>query len=44
MTDRVNRAFLFALNVHGGQIRKDGKPYITHPFGGDGACPKRSER
>ena len=32
MTDRVNRAFLFALNVHGGQTRKDGKPYITHPF------------
>lgn len=32
MTDRVNRAFMFALNVHGGQTRKDGKPYITHPF------------
>lgn len=32
MTDRVNRAFLFALKVHGGQTRKDGKPYITHPF------------
>ena len=32
MTDSVNRAFLFALKVHGGQIRKDGKPYITHPF------------
>lgn len=23
---------MFALNVHGGQTRKDGKPYITHPF------------
>lgn len=32
MTDRVNRAFMFALNVHGGQTRKDGKPYITHSF------------
>ena len=32
MTDSVNRAFLFALKVHGGQTRKDGKPYITHPF------------
>lgn len=32
MTDRVNRALMFALNVHGGQTRMDGKPYITHPF------------
>lgn len=32
MTDRVNRALMFALNVHGGQTLKDGKPYITHPF------------
>ena len=32
MTDRVNRAFMLALNVHGGQTRNDGKPYITHPF------------
>ena len=31
MTDRVNRAFMFALKIHGGQIRKDGKPYIAHP-------------
>ena len=32
MTNMVEKAFLFALKVHGGQTRKDGKPYITHPF------------
>ena len=32
MRNMVGRAFLFALKVHGGQTRKDGKPYITHPF------------
>lgn len=32
MVNKVNRAFLFALRVHGGQLRKDGKPYIAHPF------------
>ena len=32
MTNRVNHAFLFALRVHGEQTRKDGKPYIVHPF------------
>ena len=32
MRNMVDRAFLFALKVHGGQTRKDGKPYITHPF------------
>ena len=32
MTATVNRAFLFALRVHGEQVRKDGKPYIVHPF------------
>lgn len=32
MIDKVNDAFLFALRVHGDQIRKDGKPYIVHPF------------
>ena len=32
MTNMIEKAFLFALNVHGGQTRKDGKPYITHPF------------
>lgn len=31
MTDVVNRAFLFALKTHGGQTRKDGKPYLAHP-------------
>lgn len=29
---KVNQAFLFALRVHGKQTRKDGKPYIVHPF------------
>ena len=32
MTNMIKKAFLFALKVHGGQTRKDGKPYITHPF------------
>ena len=32
MNDLVNRAFLFALSGHSGQTRKDGKPYIVHPF------------
>lgn len=32
MTNKLEHAFLFALRVHGGQVRKDGKPYIVHPF------------
>ena len=32
MINKVNVAFLFALRVHGKQTRKDGKPYIVHPF------------
>lgn len=32
MENKVSQAFLFALRVHGGQTRKDGKPYIVHPF------------
>lgn len=32
MKNRVKAAFLFALRVHGGQVRKDGVPYIVHPF------------
>lgn len=32
MSDIVTKAFLFALRVHGKQTRKDGKPYISHPF------------
>ena len=32
MTNMVEKAFLFALEVHGKQRRKDGKPYIVHPF------------
>ncbi|MGM9682437.1 MAG: HD domain-containing protein, partial [Eubacteriales bacterium] len=32
MTNMAEKAFLFALEVHGGQRRKDGKPYIVHPF------------
>lgn len=27
----INQAFLFALRVHDGQLRKDGIPYIAHP-------------
>lgn len=32
MTNRINKAFLFALYAHGEQTRKDGLPYIVHPF------------
>lgn len=32
MTNSIDYAFLFALKIHGGQVRKDGKPYIVHPF------------
>lgn len=32
MENKVADAFSFALKVHGAQTRKDGKPYITHPF------------
>lgn len=32
MSRLVNDAFVFALEVHRGQVRKDGKPYISHPF------------
>lgn len=32
MINKVNAAFLFALRVHCKQTRKDGKPYIVHPF------------
>lgn len=32
MNDNINKAFLFALKTHGQQIRKDGKPYLAHPF------------
>lgn len=28
----INKAFLFALYAHGEQKRKDGLPYIVHPF------------
>lgn len=27
----IEKAFLFSNEVHGNQIRKDGKPYISHP-------------
>ena len=30
--NKIEKAFLFALEVHGHQKRKDGKPYIVHPF------------
>lgn len=29
---RIQEAFEFALTAHGGQRRKDGSPYITHPL------------
>ena len=32
MTEKIERAFAFALRVHGAQTRKDGKPYLVHPF------------
>ena len=32
MKDLVNDAFVFALEAHKDQTRKDGKPYISHPF------------
>lgn len=32
MNDIVNEAFIFAFSIHNGQLRKDGKPYIVHPF------------
>lgn len=28
----IQKAFLFAYDVHKNQLRKDGKPYISHPF------------
>lgn len=31
-SNAVNRAFLFAMRIHDGQMRKDGKPYLLHPF------------
>ena len=27
----INEAFLFSLNIHKEQFRKDGAPYISHP-------------
>ena len=32
MADMINRAFLLAMRAHAEQTRKDGKPYLTHPF------------
>ncbi|MGN1099221.1 MAG: HD domain-containing protein, partial [Christensenellales bacterium] len=32
MKNLPEEAFLFALKVHAGQQRKDGKPFIIHPF------------
>jgi len=29
---RIKKAFFFAAEAHQGQLRKDNKPYITHPF------------
>lgn len=30
-TARIREAFLFSKNAHGAQVRKSGRPYITHP-------------
>ena len=30
--DLLNRAYVFALRAHGGQTRKSGDPYFTHPL------------
>ena len=32
MNNIIEEAFLFALEAHKNQKRKDGKPYIVHPF------------
>lgn len=31
-TDLIRRAFVFAAEMHTGQMRKSGEPYITHPL------------
>ena len=28
----LNRAYVFAMKAHGGQVRKSGDPYFTHPL------------
>jgi len=30
--DGLNRAYVFAMQAHGGQTRKSGDPYFTHPL------------
>ncbi|MEZ5897309.1 MAG: bifunctional (p)ppGpp synthetase/guanosine-3',5'-bis(diphosphate) 3'-pyrophosphohydrolase, partial [Parvularculaceae bacterium] len=30
--DRLNRAYVFSMKAHGGQTRKSGDPYFTHPL------------
>ncbi|SNT72070.1 GTP pyrophosphokinase [Amphiplicatus metriothermophilus] len=30
--DLLNRAYVFAMKAHGGQMRKSGDPYFTHPL------------
>ncbi|MEQ1929761.1 MAG: bifunctional (p)ppGpp synthetase/guanosine-3',5'-bis(diphosphate) 3'-pyrophosphohydrolase [Parvularculaceae bacterium] len=30
--DLLNRAYVFAMKAHGGQLRKSGDPYFTHPL------------
>lgn len=30
--DPLNRAYVFAMKAHGGQTRKSGDPYFTHPL------------
>ena len=30
--DKINKAYLFAFNMHDGQVRKTGEEYINHPI------------
>ncbi len=30
--DLLNRAYVFSMRAHGGQVRKSGDPYFTHPL------------
>ena len=30
--DIINRAYVYAMKAHGGQIRASGDPYFSHPL------------
>ncbi len=36
--DRLRRAYEFARDKHGSQLRKDGSPYISHPLAAASIC------